>query len=652
MKSACVLALALCGSCSLITPYPAGVAETGDTACHDTVDNDFDGAADCRDSGCAEACAEQGAERCSNGRDDDQNQLTDCDDPSCAGHCPETTLAACANGRDDDADGRIDAEDATCWPVLDVSIERCATVIGGELWVSATDWVGTGASVSDPTGHVSGAVRMLDGRPMNGTVPLILPYEASREYVSGELDGLTFDASVYTGVDGVAYAGGVPSGVRSGVRIGLGISGFEGTYTETLAVSVVPGARITATWTAHGLNGPFVNGPMVPAGPAWFDVSIRVSGRTATVAVSTGGAPLGEPLSIELGPSFPAFGPLRVIAEGHNTFLGEQPALLGTVHVHREPHVRCGAPAPPFGVGVLPIAANYRPLAFTALSDLTRGPAGEMCAIGTTYHDIGTGFTVAVYAYHSADDGLHWSRSGEFGRAPTNTNGPVGAITYDPVERSYFAAFALWGQTIAGAPAPQRVFVADSTDCVHWSTPRDSGIDLSDGGRFVALGINQYRVTPSGHELAALAFTSSSDPTQSGLVTLRSPWGYPDSWVFDEALDVSLWSAYPPPVGTGSALVPRVTGIGADQVAMVNGWDDDLRAFVRSPGGDWVPAPGLRLAASAEPRSFDAYAVGVGTLVEDAHDPSAWTGRVFYYGFYDGISYGWGWANVRVGASR
>src|SRR5262249_14638546 len=66
------------------------------TACHDGVDNDRDGAADCDDSDCSgtAACVEM---NCTNGVDDDMDGATDCADTDCSA-LPICVAPHCGDG--------------------------------------------------------------------------------------------------------------------------------------------------------------------------------------------------------------------------------------------------------------------------------------------------------------------------------------------------------------------------------------------------------------------------------------------------------------------------------------------------------------------------------------------------------------------------
>jgi hypothetical protein len=85
-----------------------------ETDCHNGIDDDRDGRADCRDDDCIDQC-----EVCSDLLDNDGDGLIDCSDPDCtdAEGCPEF----CANNVDDDANGLIDCADPEC-----VETHRCA----------------------------------------------------------------------------------------------------------------------------------------------------------------------------------------------------------------------------------------------------------------------------------------------------------------------------------------------------------------------------------------------------------------------------------------------------------------------------------------------------------------------------------------------
>jgi len=79
--------------------------ETTYADCHDSIDNDLSGLADCSDASCAGVCTEN----CTNGLDDDGDGDADCADSDCA--CTESI---CNDGLDNDLDGPIDCADADC----------------------------------------------------------------------------------------------------------------------------------------------------------------------------------------------------------------------------------------------------------------------------------------------------------------------------------------------------------------------------------------------------------------------------------------------------------------------------------------------------------------------------------------------------------
>ncbi len=97
------------GTDTATTDTTDGVDERGDVLCFDGVDNDRDGATDCDDDGCTDAC-EAPPELCGDGVDNDRDGQTDCDDADCA--CGATEI--CDDSIDNDADGRVDCEDSDC----------------------------------------------------------------------------------------------------------------------------------------------------------------------------------------------------------------------------------------------------------------------------------------------------------------------------------------------------------------------------------------------------------------------------------------------------------------------------------------------------------------------------------------------------------
>ena len=114
--SAAITISPVCNSC---TPAPEN--------CTDGVDNDCDGAIDCRDSTCSAnpACVVclPAAETCTDALDNDCDGRIDCADndcsldPTCTGGCTATSRSerkGCTDGVDNDCDGLIDCQDRDC----------------------------------------------------------------------------------------------------------------------------------------------------------------------------------------------------------------------------------------------------------------------------------------------------------------------------------------------------------------------------------------------------------------------------------------------------------------------------------------------------------------------------------------------------------
>ena len=89
-----------------------------ETACHDGVDEDEDGATDCADTDCAGApgCEPGHEQTCDDGLDNDADGLTDCQDYDCNHHgdCEFGVEKTCNDGVDNDADGQTDCDDTNC----------------------------------------------------------------------------------------------------------------------------------------------------------------------------------------------------------------------------------------------------------------------------------------------------------------------------------------------------------------------------------------------------------------------------------------------------------------------------------------------------------------------------------------------------------
>ncbi len=85
--------------------------------CNDGIDNDWDGAIDCADSGCDRSSFCR-SEICDNGVDDDQDGFIDCNDPECVGvvGCTGANVERlCDDGFDNDGDGFVDCLDPNCF---------------------------------------------------------------------------------------------------------------------------------------------------------------------------------------------------------------------------------------------------------------------------------------------------------------------------------------------------------------------------------------------------------------------------------------------------------------------------------------------------------------------------------------------------------
>lgn len=118
-----------------------GPAPQAESECEDSIDNDGDGPADCRDPDCQgnPACVERS---CADAADDEFDGVTDCADPDCAAADACQESARCFDGVDNDLDGAADCADADC-----AARERC----GENNCVDAEDNDGDGdADCADP----------------------------------------------------------------------------------------------------------------------------------------------------------------------------------------------------------------------------------------------------------------------------------------------------------------------------------------------------------------------------------------------------------------------------------------------------------------------------------------------------------------------
>jgi hypothetical protein len=132
--------------------------ESSDTevACDNGVDDDGDGRADCNDSDCVGqlVCMDDpdmgggggGPELCTGNFDEDGDDLIDCFDPDCDFDpaCAASVAEDCFNGGDDDGDGLIDCDDTS----------DCASACGGGGGGGggSSDFVCLFLCLIDPTG--------------------------------------------------------------------------------------------------------------------------------------------------------------------------------------------------------------------------------------------------------------------------------------------------------------------------------------------------------------------------------------------------------------------------------------------------------------------------------------------------------------------
>jgi hypothetical protein len=171
----------VCGSagmCDQCLPPDGAEAQSKESTCSDSADNDCDGKTDCEDSDCAGGrcitsnggvgtctgttcqCVDSGAEVCDDGLDNDCNGLTDCEDTVCNGRgcrtesnsvgtcqqgvcvCVESA-EVCSDGADNDCDGLTDCDDDDCdGEICDADLgltcsggaeSSCSVCPGGEL---------------------------------------------------------------------------------------------------------------------------------------------------------------------------------------------------------------------------------------------------------------------------------------------------------------------------------------------------------------------------------------------------------------------------------------------------------------------------------------------------------------------------------------
>ena len=192
-----------------IAPYPAETdfVRPGPEICHDGIDNDFDGAADCSDPDCA--ADPECHEVCSDGWDNDDDGLSDCDDPDCFGLPPcNVAETNCTDGADNDGDGAADCADTDCY-----TPELCDPYLGYWERFGRMDWLDVaGVSITftpdaaSPEGYRYAVARLPGGTlpftPGTGTptTRLTLPDDGSVEYALAHLLSFTFYGVAYPSI--------------------------------------------------------------------------------------------------------------------------------------------------------------------------------------------------------------------------------------------------------------------------------------------------------------------------------------------------------------------------------------------------------------------------------------------------------------------
>jgi hypothetical protein len=101
------------GTVRVVCPCREGGFEDDPVLCHDGIDDDCDGAADCDDDDCA-GVEEEGGGLCGDGIDNDCDGAVDLEDVADCCTSETAGTSACENGYDDDCDGLFDCEDAGC----------------------------------------------------------------------------------------------------------------------------------------------------------------------------------------------------------------------------------------------------------------------------------------------------------------------------------------------------------------------------------------------------------------------------------------------------------------------------------------------------------------------------------------------------------
>jgi hypothetical protein len=611
--------LALCTSCSIAIPYPSAQPESTPLVCHDGLDQDFDGRADCDDSDCAAACRET---VCADGLDDDDDGLVDCVDPDCDGAaCPEETLALCDDGRDNDVDGRVDARDAGCWAELAPTLERCASVLGTDATLGVDDFVG-GVVEADPIG-TGVPMRIVPERTLY-TTRLDEPTVTSTTVATGALDGATARVVLYVRTNPTSM---IPP--LFGVRVSQ-----RGAGRAAARIVQFNDSSGSATFSGDLASMPSIPGGAVP-NPEGERLELEFAFTSANVRFTLTGE-TGDPIVVDaaLDESWTDSAALE---------LGVTAAGLGQVWIERAtlfaPRlVRCGRPAPPLGVQPAPPFER----AGTVLEHVARGPDGVLCGIVAREAGLGAYERLGIVSH---DDGATW----QVGSPHGTTNSTIAlrfasTVAFDSVTGLWHAARV--DQVDVGA---RELSTQRSSDCLTWTALEGADALAPSGPRTTQplSTVLAYRIDEAGHSIDYLV---GIDGDRIALATARSPWGDPGTWTVDDAM-TPLDALGVASAAERRTIAARLMDLGA-RVLIVDG--GRLAWVLRADGELDALAP--MTAASGEPGAFDALgSLGSGTLIEDESSSSdaVWRGRLFHSGAYDVLpDLGWGADPLVYGALR
>jgi hypothetical protein len=602
-----VLGGLLSAGCSLALGYP----EVASEVCDNGVDDDLDGASDCRDTECFATCGER---LCADHEDDDHDGAIDCFDSDCFGAaCAEIDAALCNDGQDNDADGRPDLAEVTCWPFGTASVTRCAHLTGGAIDAGADPhaWAAIPRNGSwweaapDPTGRFP---TVLSSR---GPLVDSIGQMESLGRAVGELDGTVAHFSVWVSQTPtsdfpwlatvqIARAD-VPAYLWAGtlaLNIGRGLVEIDGGS---------PDDRIVRVATPTG----------------WYDVTltIHLEGETFIGTAEVDG-PDGEPLVAPLSTTLDwPVAPALALAIGGD---GDGRVLIGEARLTRETHAPCdGAPDPSF----VDPRFSYFPSGWALRGD-------ELCGLGS--QELTTQWTAV--ALHSVDRGETWDFAVPL--EPTRTR-PGQAFQLSVGDDGRFLAVALpFDPSGRGtAPGPGDLTFLASDDCATFEElgPVSAALDLPAGYR--VLGIAENHAGSPPHRVSLLVRDESG---ADALYVARADSFAPGAFVFDAELE-PLTGA---PAADETPRSSRIEWIGGGR--LLARFDHHGATISREAAdGSWQPAfeP---LEPSGVLGAFDATSIFGGTVIEESASADAWHGT-FWYDAADAESISnFGWARLTV----